>query len=381
MFIEIRKAGFVNKGAELMLYSVLDKMKEAYPQAEFVMSASITPAPYYKRARLGLYQKPQYWRYGLQFGYLTRFLPKIIRDIFGIIVDKELNVVLDAAGFSYSDQWGGNNLQELVNYSNYWKRNGTKLILLPQAFGPFEKTANRHAIKKVVENSELIFARDKISYQYLTEVVGLQEKIRIAPDFTNLIPGRISKKIDANRYRFCLIPNYRMIDKTSRKESGAYLPFMIESAKYLISKGVSIFILVHEGDNDLVLAKEINNAVGRGVPIVCEGDPLKIKGILGRCDGTIGSRFHGLVSALSQGVPSLSTGWSHKYQMLFEDYDFAEGVIDIMCSNQELHKKIDLIIDEVSHEKIKSKITLRGDILKDETKIMWQEVINVINKT
>jgi len=172
-----------------------------------------------------------------------------------------------------------------------------------------------------------------------------------------------------------------MIDKTSRKESGAYLPFMIESAKYLISKGVSIFILVHEGDNDLVLAKEINNAVGRGVPIVCEGDPLKIKGILGRCDGTIGSRFHGLVSALSQGVPSLSTGWSHKYQMLFEDYDFAEGVIDIMCSNQELHKKIDLIIDEVSHEKIKSKITLRGDILKDETKIMWQEVINVINKT
>ena len=57
--IEIRKAGFVNKGAELMLYAVLEKMKQEFPDAEFAMapSRSTESAPYLKRAELGLFQK------------------------------------------------------------------------------------------------------------------------------------------------------------------------------------------------------------------------------------------------------------------------------------------------------------------------------------
>ena len=37
LLIQIRGTGFSNKGAELMLYSVLEKIKYKFPDAEFCM--------------------------------------------------------------------------------------------------------------------------------------------------------------------------------------------------------------------------------------------------------------------------------------------------------------------------------------------------------
>lgn len=233
-----------------------------------------------------------------------------------MVTTKEIDVVLDAAGFSYSDQWGISTSRELSISSKKWKKNGTSLVMLPQALGPYDNPKIRKYVRGWVKNADLIFPREKDSYQYLTELVGEQEKIKIFPDFTNLVKGTLPDGYDPSDKRIAIVPNYRMIDKTDQSESQAYLPFLIKSAKYLIDKGLQPFILVHEGPNDQLLADKVSNAVG-GIPIVKETDPLHIKGILGSCDATIGSRFHGLVSALSQGVPSLATGWSHQISASF----------------------------------------------------------------
>ena len=138
MLIEIRKAGFVNKGAELMLYAALEKMREAYPEAQFCMapSANNGAAPFAKRVELGLLQKAWMWRYCFQWGDLAMLSPQKIREMYGIVLDKEIDIVLDAAGFAYSDQWGDRSCQELARSCKRWKKNDTKIILLPQAFGP-----------------------------------------------------------------------------------------------------------------------------------------------------------------------------------------------------------------------------------------------------
>ena len=107
---------------------------------------------------------------------------------------------------------------------------------------------------------------------------------------------------------------------------------------------------------------------------------MKIKGILGACEGTIGSRFHGLVSALSQGVPSLATGWSHKYKMLFADYDFPEGLIDITSSQLDICNKIDLIINSDSKKEIKSRIKVKSQKMKELSTEMWVDVLNKLNE-
>lgn len=376
MVVEICKVGFLNKGAELMLYAILHKLREVHPDAILVMAPNINTdvSPYVKRAALGFLQKAWLWHHGIQWGNLASLVPRKIREMYGVVLDREVDVVLDAAGFAYSDQFGADRSIELAKSCKRWKKNGTRVILLPQAMGPFSTRKITDAIKVVADCADLIFPRDRISYEHLVSVTGERPNIRIAPDFTNLIEGTLPETFDVKNNRFCLVPNYRMIDMTPKKVSEAYLPFMIKCAKYLLEENLKPFILVHEGKNDLILAEQICDAVNGRIPIVEEAHPLKIKGILGACDCTIGSRFHGLVSALSQGVPSLATSWSHKYKMLFEDYNFPEGLVDITLSEEELRQKINLVGNPQTRNSIKESLLLKSNEQIKLTSYMWNEV-------
>ncbi|MCG8158729.1 polysaccharide pyruvyl transferase family protein [Brenneria goodwinii] len=380
MIIEIRRAGFINKGAELMLYSVIDKLKEKYPDAIFVMepTGKDGPQPYHKIVQLGFYPKASFWKYRFQWGRLAEIIPQKIRERFGLILDKEIDIVIDAAGFAYSEQWGSRACHEISDACKRWKKQGTKVVLLPQALGPYDSPEISKDFRAIADNVGLIFPRERMSYEYVRKVVGERNNIILKPDFTNLIKGEVPKYFNAKECNFCIVPNYRMIDKTDKAESSLYVPFLINCAKYLLEKNVKPFILVHEGEADLALANQISTAVGN-IPIITENDALKIKGILGQCYGTIGSRFHGLVSALSQGVPSLATGWSHKYAMLFEDYGFPDGLLNVKMAESELKGKIDLIIDNDSRENIKSNIISKGNELKQQSEEMWSIVFNYLD--
>ena len=373
--IEIRKASFVNKGAELMLYAVLEKMKQEFPDAEFAMEPS---SPYFKRAELRFYQIAQLWRKGFQYGILAKLIPARIRDMYGIVLIEEVDIVIDAAGFSYSDQWGEYSCLELADSCKRWKKNGTKVILLPQAFGPYKSKFNKKGIKTALDCADLVFAREKISYDYLVEMVGERSNLKIAPDFTNLVEGIVPENFDKEANRFCIVPNYRMVDKTNKKVSEAYLPFMIEVTRYAYEKAQKPFILVHDGANDLILAEKIRDAVSSNVQIINETHPIKIKGILGVSSGTVGSRFHGLVSALSQGTPALATGWSHKYKMLFEDYGFEDGLLNVNMSIDELHRKMDLLFDVTTKKKIVNMLKENSKNLKQQTQKMWEKVLSTL---
>ena len=381
MIIEIRKAGFVNKGAELMLLSVLDRLGMALPNASFTMvptaSREDTPQPIERIMRAGLYPKISVYRMGHELADIARLIPERLRRRYGLIMDHEVNAVVDAAGFTYSDQWGSSSAQELAYFSQRWRKQGTKVVLMPQAFGPFEGHKIREHMRRAVDNCDLIFAREKTSYDHLTSVVGERPYIQVAPDFTNLLPGVVPDEFDGCECRVALVPNYRMIDKTGPSSSTAYLPFMIQCAKYLLEHSQKPFVLVHEGVPDSLLAEEISREAG-GIPIVSESDPRKIKGILGSCYATIGSRFHGLVSALSQGVPSLATGWSHKYKELFSDYGFGEGVLNLEEDWDSAAAQIDEIVDPEGNTQIRVLLGERGKRIKAEAEGMWSLVIETL---
>jgi colanic acid/amylovoran biosynthesis protein len=370
--IQIRGTNFNNKGAELMLYAVLEKMKHEFPEAEFAMEPK---TPYFKRAELRFYQIAQLRIKNFEFGILAKLIPARIRERYGIVLIKEVDIVIDASGFQYTDQWGTNSCLELADSCKRWKKNGTKVILLPQAFGPYKIKSNQKSIKIVLDHADLVFAREKISYDYLVDIAGERPNLKIAPDFTNLIENIAPENFDNENNQFCIVPNYRMVDKTNKKDSESYLPFMTEVTRYAYEKGQKPFILVHGDINDLILAEKICDAVNTDIQIIKETNPLKIKGILGASSATLGSRFHGLVSALSQGVPALAVGWSHKYQMLFEDYGFSEGLLDLHAPIDELHKKMDLFFNVTSKEKIVRMIKKNNENQEQQARKMWDEVI------
>ena len=370
--IQIRGTGFDNKGAELMLYAVLEKMKYEFPEAEFAMEPK---TPYFKRAELHFYQIAQLRFRGFELGILAKLIPARIRERYGIVLIKEVDIVIDASGFQYTDQWGTNSCLELADSCKRWKKNGTKVILLPQAFGPYKIKSNQKSIKIALNHADLVFAREKISYDYLVDIAGECPNLKIAPDFTNLIEHIAPENFDNESNHFCIVPNYRMVDKTNKKDSESYLPFMTEVTRYAYEKGQKPFILVHGDINDLILAEKIRDAVNTNIQIIKETNPLKIKGILGTSSATVGSRFHGLVSALSQGIPALGVGWSHKYQMLFEDYGFSEGLLDLHMPIDELHKKMDLLFNVTTKEKIVRMIKKNNENQEQQARKMWDEVI------
>jgi len=64
MITEIRKAGFVNMGAELTLHAALQKLNSRYPDATFVMAPTTEKSdhPYRKCTELGFFPKASLWR-------------------------------------------------------------------------------------------------------------------------------------------------------------------------------------------------------------------------------------------------------------------------------------------------------------------------------
>jgi colanic acid/amylovoran biosynthesis protein len=377
MIIEIKGAGFTNKGAELMLHATLQKTKEAFSEASFVMAPK-TGDDFSLRAALGLWQKIWLQRYGVQWGSLGRVIPQKLRRFYGLVIDEEIDVILDASGFAYSDQWGEKPTIAMASYVKTWKNRGVKIILLPQAMGPFTSPGIRKAFSYISKNADLVFPRDDISYKHVTELVGERDNIFQAPDFTNLVSGLLPQEPERFRGRYCLVPNYRMMEKTSENIKDQYPNFCANCIKVFVKFGHTPFILIHEGEKDILLAENIRDRTGINIEIVREIDALKIKGILGLCAGVISSRFHGVVSALTQGVPALATGWSHKYEMLFQEYGFPEGCLPVTIDVSDLNKKIERIINDGSRKEILETINSAREKLLIQSEEMWKKVFTVI---
>ena len=310
-----------------MLHAILQKISKRLPDAKFV-AAPNHESPYEKRAKLGLYQKVWFSAFTVPVGmHLGKHLPKRLREYYGLVHHGEIDIVLDASGFSYSDYWGYRTSVLMAKAVKKWKLGHTKVILLPQAMGPFSTRKIRKAFAQILEMSDLVFPRDEISFRHVTDLVGRKNHIIQSPDFTNLVQGVVPESFFPLKNRFCLIPNYRMIDKTTAVEGKKYISFLASCANHLLRNGIRPFILIHEGEKDLRLAIKVNRLCNESMPTVTETDPLAIKGIIGICNGVISSRYHGLISALSQGVPALATGWSHKYEALFSEYGIPGGCL------------------------------------------------------
>jgi len=106
VIIEIKGAGSQNKGAEMMLLTILQELKKTSSEIKFTVTPCIGVCEYGFFSKYGLYPKVWLSFKGFQFGRLGRFIPKKIRTMYGLITNDEIDVVLDASGFAYSDQWG-----------------------------------------------------------------------------------------------------------------------------------------------------------------------------------------------------------------------------------------------------------------------------------
>jgi polysaccharide pyruvyl transferase WcaK-like protein len=372
MLIEIKGTDFRNKGAELMLRSVVTEVGSWSPRPGLVVAAGM--GPYRSRAELGLYQKVaagRLLRAGLPDPYAL--LPDSVRGRYGIVVDREIDAIFDASGFAYSSQWGVRSTLRLAQAARQWRRTGKKAVLLPQALGPFDDPVMRDAFRTAVEQVDLVYARDDASYANVMELQVPAEKVRQAPDFTIPLKGTLPGDVDLGDRPAAIVPNLRVVDGGA-SDRKAYVALLSSSARALAQLGFTPFILVHDSGSDAEIAAELATSIGTGLKQVHREDPLELKGIIGACELLVGSRYHALVAALSQNVPSFAISWSHKYGALLNDYGCPDHMLSPGTAPEEVLALLAPMAAEDSRRAMAAKLATINERNRAATQQMWSEV-------
>lgn len=370
MIIKVIGIGRPNRGAELMLAAVKQHLDS---HAEEFIVIEGTLSDFWGRFRSKLDRK-----FGIHvtgsLDWLINLIPLGIRRRFNWFTDSDVSVFLDASGFAYGDKWGADKLKRrLASDLPRWKRLGKKIILLPQALGPFTQPDFKDAVKTVVDLADLVFVRDQESYQYLVAVSGVRSNIILRPDFTN---GVTVDTVETSPGQVAIIPNSKMIEMGEVNSLELYVNVMVSAINLVRSAGKSVYLLNHEGERDRAVINAINAALVTPVEVVDPKDPLKIKAVIKNAEVVISSRFHGLVSALSQGVPVIAMGWSHKYEELLNEYDARDYLIKVDAVAMET--VLEKLMNDRARVELAKRLSERAEILKDATKKMWQQVDEII---
>lgn len=360
-----------NKGACLMLIAAQRELADRFPGARFAMDFTTTPVE--ARLRYGLWAAaPARSPRGAPMSRLGRLAPAGLRRKLGVVTDDEIDVVLDASGFAYGDFWGAAKFDRRVGRPSIaWRRDGKAVAFLPQAWGPFSDAGFAHAVAEALGRADIVFARDDASFAHL-RAAGAQG-VRQAPDFTNLLAPRPTPETEAHRGAGVLIPNAKMLEARGEDAREGYLRFLEAAAATLRDCAGETLILIHEGAGDRRIADELGGRLDAPPPILEIEDPLEAKALLAGAGAVISSRFHGLVSALSCGAPSLACGWSHKYEALMADYDCPE--LSVSLSDEAGWRALlDRFGAAVKHGDLRATVLAAAVREKAKSAAMWDAV-------
>ncbi|QDU58479.1 polysaccharide pyruvyl transferase family protein [Aeoliella mucimassa] len=400
MNIQLFGAGFTNKGAELMLRTVIARLRERMPDARL----AVTPdrqTPYEQRAELRLahiYPNHQFFnpqlRKLLVRSKLATFLaeapyrwltPSHALSMYGLIDQDQVDALVDISGYSFGDgfHWIRTNLAAIQ--ARRLNRRGKPVILMPQMFGPFEKPKVRSAFQKLCDAATLIYAREHASYDAVREVIGDDPRLHMAPDITIFSPHgpEVVTGHEAESYAV-LVPNERMLDQGRGEWGDTYLPRLVAAGKQIASHGFRPAIVIHSGDEgDKKLAEELyaqlEPLVDQQKPFIfTHQNPLVLKQFIAGARYLVGSRFHSLVAALSSGVPGIALGWAHKYEMLASDFGIPELIHRGANNTDDLLVQVDALSNLEENQRLRNILVDRREAMRTQSELMWDNVFRVL---
>ena len=369
-----------NKGAELMLYAILQEIERRFPDAKvYLPYFRIIQGIGYIKTELDFRYTPYskcVYKYHLR-GILSRLhIPQ--KYLWNIDIVNDADWFIDGSGFLFSDQW---NIKGQSIYMWQYKlktlhQHGCKIVFLPQAFGPAELPNTKKIFTVLSNYADIIIPRESVSFNYLKKsgVVNMG-KVKQYSDFTSLVKGVFPARYEHLKNGVCIIPNMRMIDKGTISYDD-YIKLISSIIKECRNSGHLAYLLNHEGPKDAELCYKVKESIGDGIYVVTDLNALEVKGVIASAYLVITSRFHGLASALNSCVPSLATSWSHKYEELFRDYNITDSVLPLDDFNK-AEKKVRQLLDNETNTQIRENLQIQVSRIKEQTREMWNEIWNL----
>lgn len=353
-YIVITGGELFNKGAESMTFTLVNELKNKFPNQEIVLFSNqdyerkIEEKENYRFLIFPMNNEIVFKLLGGPYKLLWSSFSKSkvinyyseaseeIDEIF-----KNTEMLFDISGFALSSQFRfGHSLEYLLRIK-LAQSYDIPVYIMPQSFGPFNYKGLKKIIINYLNNTYLsypqkIFAREKEGLNYLKEL-NLSNL-----EYSNDLVLTYNKKINKDNI-YKSIPKFKEFDeingigivpnmKTFMHGSKTEIISLYKSIISLLLENNKNVFLVRHSFEDIEACRLIKNEFKAESKVqIIEDDmsSFEFDNLVKKFDFLIGSRFHSLVHAYKNKIPCLALGWATKYRELLTIFEQEKYIFDV----------------------------------------------------
>ena len=292
------------------------------------------------------------------FLFLDRSITKKIEQ-YDIVVDT-------GAGDSFTDIYGIKRLVRMFYVQQKVIRKGIPLVLGPQTVGPFNTRLGKFLGKITLKKSNLVQARDSVSYA-LSAKYGRQAET-LSTDVVFALPVPKTEK----QYDVLFNVSGLLWDENHHVDYRKYRDNVVKLIEYFQNSGRNIQLITHvidnpSNDNDSRIVDSINSLLDTSVEAVVPDSLTEARESLAKAKLVIGSRMHACLNALSVGTPSIPWAYSRKFEPLMNDIGW-DLIVDLREDASPFSKTVSILTSFSEEDLLEKLATISGEIEKRQSR-------------
>lgn len=368
-----------NKGCEALTYSFLYTIQRLFSDSVEVC----------------------YYSYSDDFGAVRKYFPSMTFTNYKLTRKKiltDLKTSFDSCDLVFDISYG-DGFADIYNPKGvFWNtlikqianRSKTKLVLLPQTYGPFNSKLLEMQAASAIKCADLVLSRDTLSTEYVSRIAGVvpqtvtdlafslpysdpQKKpdgiLRVGINVSGLLwKGGFYKE-----NQFGLTVNYReyiksVIKKLSEQPNTEIhlIPHVIETVRGSNDGDLYVNDLLKETHPNVVVAPAFN-------------DPVETKNYIAKMDVVTAARMHATVDSFSAEVPVVPFAYSRKFKGLYGSLGYDYIVDGCQESTEAAVEKTMGFIDR--REEMKEKIALCKVVIDEKNRNFDRALKQALSQT
>ena len=352
--------GMRNRGVEALVVPTIEQLQQREPRAEVSI---LTQTPDYDRVRLHNYNvnlQPQGKH--IQNPYLqsrkrkllSKLVPsyRLFQSSYCSSLISEASAIIVSGGDVFSPEY---DISPHLKPLQLALKADVPILFLAQSISPFKTEEQANSWLEVASKSQLVTVREKLTYEYLTKVLGLsQDLVQLTADPAFLLPAIPPEKVN-NLLKSYGIYRDRPIVALSTSQGICRFASGLDYDKHLQSwqkvammilneLNAELLIIPHVQDitplnDDRLLATSLMRALDYHPRVHLAGaehTASEFKGLIAACDLVVAERTHVAIAGLSSGVCTVGVGYSVK----------AEGIMADLVGNSLLKEGLLISIED-----------------------------------
>lgn len=377
-----------NLGGPSILESFLAVTKKNFPNAKidlFIAKMDSDSLNYITSLGMGyLEYSDLFWKKNAFFLLKSILYGKNMKAVqekraMGEVVEKmcTYDVFVDLSGICFTDKIAPKNIFTAIYDKIQWilaKRLGLRVVKYTTSIGPIHSLRTRWSAKFLLKHfcdylilreygceKALVELNTHINYEFSPDVAFMLEK----SDKESL---KKLESINLSKGLIGISISFQLANKVPN-----YFQTMTTVCNFFLESGFGLVLIANEcsgrkGTDDKMLIDDMVQGLSNKNYTIIDSVELRsreIKSYISECDYIITSRYHTLIAAISQNIPTIALSWHLKYREALELVDAGEYVLE----NEKITPdNILALFEKMMHDKnsIERKMQKNNQLIKSQ---------------